>query len=144
MFFGIFPKCSITESACARSCLFLLALSKKLGISQALWNSRVRQTRNLQLPSSSSEKSTTHDFVRAEIRTLKFVPSSSSEKSTTHDFVRAEIRTLKFVPPSMKSMSLTRVCLRVEAQALRPQRACAGQLFAEPSYHVVYKRFRIC
>ena len=110
----------ITESACARSCLFLLALSKKLGISQALWNSRVRQTRNLQLP------------------------SSSSEKSTTHDFVRAEIRTLKFVPPSMKSMSLTRVCLRVEAQALRPQRACAGQLFAEPSYHVVYKRFRIC
>ena len=133
---------NITESACARSCLFLLALSKnceKLGISAALWNSRVRQTKNLQLPSSSSEKSTTHDFVSTEIRTLKFVPSLSSEKSTTHDFVRAEIRTLKFVPPSIKSMSLTRVCLRVEAQALRPQRACAGQLFAEPSYDVVYK-----
>ena len=56
----------ITESACARSCLFLLALSKKRGISEdfgtpefvkrEISNSRVRPARNLQLTTSSEQK----------------------------------------------------------------------------------------
>ena len=55
-----------TESACARSCLFLLALSEKLGILEGfgtpefvkreISNSRVRQARNLQLTTSSEQK----------------------------------------------------------------------------------------